>query len=183
MKINKFILLTLLVGLAVSARAQLSLDDINKTIKPLKADITVPGPEIVTVLDTLMGKGYVLVPVSLSQNPKAVTYENAVDTIRKQIIEISSTPGKDKGTMSFTVKVVTRDITEFNGWLKTANSYPTFIIDPTKVSDYSHRIFVSTLAAGENQQYDFSTKIIVDPKRLKHIYLYQIVYTRTFVGP
>jgi len=177
----KYTLLFLLALLfTMEAKAQLALDDITKILKPLKSDIGSPSPELITVLDTLNDKGYVRLPVNLAPDNKALYYENATDTVRKQTIALSSELDKAKN-MIFSVTVTTRDMVEFNGWLKSIRSNLDFITDKSTGSDYAVRLFTSVPTAKEKQLYKFSTAIELDQKTKKHKYIYQVVYVRQYV--
>ncbi|MGZ3943321.1 MAG: hypothetical protein ACXVJB_00190 [Mucilaginibacter sp.] len=180
MKYRYPLLLLLLLLFAIDAKAQLALDDISKILKPLKSDVSSPSPELITVLDTLNDKGYVRLPDELSPDTKALYYENAVDTIRKQTIALSSAPGQDK-QLIFSVTVTTRDMAEFNGWLKSIRGNLDFITDKSTGADYATRLFKTTPTAKEKQSYKFSTAVAFDAKTKKHKYVYQVVYVRRYV--
>lgn len=177
MKQRSTCLLVLILLFSIDAKAQLALDDITKILKPLKTDVASPSVELITVLDTLNDKGYVRLPADLAPEKDVLCYENAVDTVRKQTITLCSTVDKNNN-LTFLVTVTTRDMAEFDAWLKSIRSNLDFITDKSANSDVSTRLFKSVPTASEKQSYEFATAVEQDTKTKKHKYLYKVIYVR-----
>ncbi|MDN3582093.1 hypothetical protein [Mucilaginibacter flavus] len=176
-------ILPVFLGLLQAGRAgaqQLPLPDVSGFVSKLTVSCSTKSTALETVLDTLTARGYAN-SSDVKTDDNEVIYENAVDTVRKQVVSIKS-DDQGNGSFKYTITASTHDIAEYNAWLNIVRHDPYFLdqSDASVKDQRSNRDFKSIPGAKEKQEYLFSSKASTNDKTKKREYLFIVVYSRVY---